>query len=333
MPDVTRRDFHVRTVDGVNIALREVRPADRSLEAGKVPLILLHGTRVPGLSEFDLEVPDGSFAQSLAERGHPAYVIDARGFGRSDRPAEMDEPPVPGARSLVRTIEITRDLDAAADHIIADLGVEKVAFFGWGVGGTCILMYAALHPEKTSHVFPYDAIYGGGGTYRMGHGSKWEDPAHPGRFNKPVFGNYALNHIDLLEEHWDKQVPIDDKDAWRDPAMVAAFSKALLDGDPESYTHEPPAYRSPNGMLEDLFYMACGNKLLNANQVYCKVMIVNPELDTMCQNSDMEALIEDLVNAESVVHYNPPGTTHYLILDRPERGRTALLDEMQAFLA
>ncbi|MGR3455724.1 alpha/beta hydrolase [Pseudooceanicola sp.] len=331
--DVSRRDFHVQTVDGYSVALREVRPNDRTREAGKPPLILLHGTRIPGLSEYDLAVPNGSYAASMAELGFPCYILDARGFGRSQRPAEMDEPPVPGKRSLVRTIEITRDIDAAVDWIRTEFGIEAVAMMGWGVGGTCCIMYAALWPEKTSHIVLYDTIYGGGGTYNMGRGSKWEDPEQPGRFNKPVFGNYQINTLDLLEAHWDKQIPIEDKDAWRDPAMLTAFSQALLDGDPKSAEYDPPSYRSPNGMLEDLFYMVLGHKLVHACQVYCRVMIINPEFDTLCQTSDMEELIADLVNAEEVVHYNPPGTTHYVMLDRPERGRSAMIEAMVAFLS
>ncbi|WP_373356188.1 alpha/beta hydrolase [Pseudoroseicyclus sp. CXY001] len=329
MDEVERRDFTVKTRDGVTIAVREVKA--RGAEAGQ-PIILLHGTRVPGFSEYDLKVAGGSLAEDLARLGHPSYIVDARGFGLSERPAEMEEPPVPGAPSLVRTVEITKDLEAAALAIRERCGVQKVAVFGWGVGGTAAIMFAGIEPQLCSHIFLYDTIYGGGGTYGSGPGSRFEDPERPGWFNKQVNGNYNYNSIDLLEEHWDRQVPIDDKDAWRDPAMVKAFSQALLDGDPTSYDRDPPTYRSPNGMLEDLFYMAAGERLFHANQVYCKVFIINPELDTLCQDSDMEVLIADLKNAEDVVHYNPPNTTHYLILDRPDRGRSELLARMADYL-
>lgn len=332
MAEIERRDFFVKTSDGFSIAIREVR-STKPAKDDKTPIILLHGTRIPGLSEYDLDVPNGSFAADLAALGHVCYIVDARGFGRSERPAEMDEPPVPGKRSLFRTIEITRDVDAAVDHLRTSEGVERVSLFGWGVGGTCVLMYAALCPEKCSHVMLYDVIYGGGGTYRMGHGSQWEDPNNPGHFNNAHFGNYTFNSIELLEEHWDKQIPIDDKIAWRDPEMLRAFSQALLDGDPSAMERTPPTYRSPNGMLEDLYHMACGRKLVHACQVSCKIMIINPEFDGLCQDSDMEVLIADLVNAEEIVHYAPRNTTHYILLDRPERGRTDLIDKMQVFLA
>lgn len=331
MTDVIRRDFHVATVDGVNVAIREVRTAAGNT---RVPIILLHGTRIPGLSEFDLDVPNGSLAADLAEKGHVVYILDARGFGRSDRPPAMEEPPVPYAPSLVRSIEITRDVDAASNHLRAATGAEKIALLGWGVGGTICAMYAALWPEKVSHVIGYMMIYGGSGDHKEFRlGSKWDDPDRPGRFNKKDFGNYAWNGLDLLDKHWNTQIPIEDKDAWRDPAMFQAFRQALIDGDPKAATMDPPMYRSPNGMLEDLYTMGCrGETLFSATQVYCKVMIVRGEFDGLSTEADMEAMMDDLVNAEQVVYHNPPNTTHYILLDRPERGRNDLLAAMDEFL-
>ncbi|WP_116999919.1 alpha/beta hydrolase [Desertimonas flava] len=318
MAPITRRDFHVTTDDGVSIAIREVRDPDRS---DRVPMILLHGTRIPGLSEFDLPVPGGSLAEDLARKGHVCYIVDARGFGRSQRPAEMDEPPVPGRRSLVRTIEITHDVDAAVGHLLETTGAPRAGLLGWGVGGTCTLMYAAIHPKKVSHVVLYDTIYGG-----------WDNPDKPEPLDLATHPNYLVTSLELLESHWDREIPIDDKAAWRDPEMVKAFSQALLDGDPKSMTYDPPSYRSPSGMLEDLYRMMRGEKLVHASQVYAKVMIVNPEYDRLCRDEDMAVLVEDLTHAEEVIHYRPRNTTHYLLLDRPERGRDDLLARLDEFL-
>ncbi|MGR3661146.1 MAG: alpha/beta hydrolase [Paracoccaceae bacterium] len=332
MTDIVRRDFHIKTEDGFSIAIREVKQAGGG---GKVPMILLHGTRIPGLSEFDLPVENGSLSADLAAKGHVVYIVDARGFGRSERPAAMDKPPVPGAPSLVRSIEITRDVAAATDHLLQATGQDKVALFGWGVGGTVCAMYAALWPEKVSHIILYTMIYGGvGDNPKFKIGSIWDDPEHPGRFNQAKFGNYTFNSLELLSEHWDTQIPIEDKDAWRDPEMVKAFGQALIDGDPTAKDRNPPTYRSPNGMLEDLFLMGCnGTKLFHASQIYCKVMVVNPEYDNLCRSTDMAVFAEDLVHAEEVDIYAPPNTTHYILLDRPERGRDALLQRMDGFLA
>lgn len=328
---ITRHDFHLTTADGVRIGVREVVS---STARNRTPIILMHGTRIPGISEFDLPVQDGSLAADLALAGHHCYIVDARGFGNSERPAAMELPP-DQSRPLVRTTEITRDLDAAVDHLRQATGQDRVALLGWGVGATCVAMYAGLHPEKVSNLVLYCMIYGGTDDHpSIKIGSQWDDPDNPGRFNQKVYGNYALNGIEMLETHWDHQIPIADKAAWRDPRMVVAFREALLDGDPTARTRNPPTYRSPNGMLEDLYLMgATGQKLFHASQIYCPVFIVNPEYDGLCRDTDMAVFIHDLVHSPQVIHWQATNTTHYLILDRPERGRNEFLQRLNDFIA
>lgn len=328
--EIVRTDFTVKTADGVAVAIREVR---RSGPAARTPMVLLHGTTIPGLSEFDLPVPGGSLAEDLAVQGHIVYVLDARGFGRSERPAEMDEPPT-ATRPLVRTIEITRDLEAAVDHLRAAAGQDRVGILGWGLGGTCAGMFAALRPEKVSHVVFYAVVYGGAaGNPLFRDSARWDDPAHPYRLNPANFGNYKFNELSGLESHWDRLIPVEDKAAWRDPAMLAAFQQALLDGDPTSRDRTPPSYRSPNGMFEDLHLMgAHGQRLFHASQIYAKVMIVRAEHDDLSQKADIDVLVDDLCHAEEVVLWEPEGATQYLILDRPEHGRDEMLQRLSGFL-
>ncbi|GAA3216370.1 alpha/beta hydrolase [Microbacterium terregens] len=329
--DVIRTDFTVTTDDGVTIAVREVRPDG---PAPRVPMVLLHGTTIPGLSEFDLPVPGGSLAEDLARKGHVCYIPDARGFGRSERPAEMEEEPL-GQKPLVRTIEITRDLDAVVDHLRDATGQKQVGILGWGVGATCAAMLASLRPEKVSHLVLYVVVYGGVGGHRMFRDTeRWDDPAHPYRLNPENFGGYKFNVLAGLEGHWNRQIPVEDKDSWRDPAMLRAFQQALLDGDPTSGTRQPPSYRSPNGMLEDLHLMAGhGQRLFHAGQVSARVMIVLPEYDDLARKEDIDVLVEDLCHAQEIDLWEPEGTTHYLLLDRPERGRDAFLERLDGFLA
>jgi pimeloyl-ACP methyl ester carboxylesterase len=328
---VRRKDFHVRTRDGYRIAIRSVMDEG---SGGRVPVLLIHGTRISGLTEFDLPVAGGSLAGDLARKGHPVYVMDARGYGRSDRPADMAVSPKPGARSLCRCTEVVRDVEAAVDHLRAATGQDRVALLGWGVGSAVMGLYATLNPEKVSHLIGYLMVYGGaGGHPYITLGSQWDDPDQPGRFNKLTFGNYSWYGLDFLDEHWNRLIPVADKDSWRDPAVFTAFRAALIDGDPKAAMMSPPMYRSPNGMLEDLWTMASrGETLFSATNLYCKVMIVRAEHDELCRAEDMQAMLDDLVNAEEVEYFQEPGTTHYMLLDRPEHGRRKLLQRIDGFL-
>lgn len=326
-----REDVRITTVDGVGIAVRQVLPADMAQGATGKALIMLHGTRIPGISEFDLPVPGGSLAGDMALRGHPSFVPDARGYGRSDRPAAMSRPPQE-SRPLARSMEIVRDVAATVDHVRAVTGQDRVALMGWGVGSTIMLMYAAIWPDRVSHLILYNVLYGGGGDHPRYRDHPLEDPARPGHFNAARYGGYSFNDPDMLVKKWDDSIPSADKSEWRDPAVAAAFRQALIDGDPTAGERTPPTYRCPNGMLEDSYYMGRGDKLVHASQVYAKVLIIRPALDYFSRPEDVAALRRDLVNAESVDLWEPEGATHYVILDRPERGRDAALTRITEFI-
>ncbi|MDH7794810.1 MULTISPECIES: alpha/beta hydrolase [unclassified Beijerinckia] len=329
MTRIVRRDITVKTIDQVTIAVREVRGDETSTQG--TPILLMHGTRVPGISEFDLPVENGSVAETLALSGHDSFIPDARGFGRSDRPAAMSQPPG-ASRPLARCLEITRDVDATVDAMRETCGVDKVALLGWGVGATLILMYAALWPEKVSHLVLYNPLYGGASEHARYRGAQLADPNNPLRFNVEKFGGYNFNTLDHLLEKWDTSIPLANKDEWRDPAVAKAFVQALSDGDPTTLSRDPPTFRSPNGMLEDSFYIGIGEKLVHANQVSCKVLIVRGELDYFSRVEDVDELQRDLVNAEQVRRWEPKNATHYVLLDRPERGRDATLSQIVDFL-
>lgn len=327
--EIIRRDFKVLTVDGVNIAVREVRPS--AAVSAKTPMVLMHGTRIPGISEYDLPVPGGSLAESLATAGHICFIPDARGFGRSDRPPQMNEDPS-RSRPLVRSIEIVRDIDATVDELRRTTGAERVGLMGWGVGATVILMYAAFWPEKVSHLVLYNVLYGGAKGHPRYRDHPLEDPARPGHFNQPHYGGYSLNNPTMLMEKWAQSIPIEDKDSWRNPRVAEAFRQALIDGDPAATTHEPPLYRSPNGMLEDSFYMGKGDKLIHASQVYSDVLIMRPKLDYFSRKEDVTALVSDLVNASRVETWEPENMTHFVILDRDRAGRSEAINRILEFI-
>jgi pimeloyl-ACP methyl ester carboxylesterase len=329
-PDVVRRDFNVTAIDGVNIAVREVRSTNTTVSRG-APILLMHGTRVPGISEYDLPVKNGSVAEALALAGHVSFIPDARGFGRSDRPAAMSEPPNVSA-PLARCLEITRDVDATVETMRAVCGTDKVALLGWGIGGTLVLMYACLWPDKVSHLILYNPLYGGRSEHPRYRDFQLADPENALRFNVRKFGGYNFNTLDELLEKWDSSIPVADKESWRDPQVAKAFVQALADGDPTTITRDPPTFRSPNGMLEDSFYIGIGEKLVHANQVRCKVLVIRPTLDYFSRPEDVSELKRDLINAEEVVVWEPENATHYVLLDRPERGRDATISVILDFI-
>jgi pimeloyl-ACP methyl ester carboxylesterase len=322
-----REDLFATSDAGIQIHIREVRTDTHN---PCEPILLVHGARVPGVASFDLPVAGGSLAADLADKGFCAYVMDLRGYGKSTRPHEMEEPP--GKLSpLVRSVEAVHDIDAAVDLMRKRTGASRVSLFGWATGGQWAGYYATLHSEKLSHLILLNALYGADAPHPlMGHGSDMEDPAHLGRLN-PSIGGYRCNIAESLLGGWNRSIPTDDKAAWRDPAVANAYVREALASDPETNKHDPPCFRSPNGALEDSFYLATGRQLWDASFIYVPTLVLAAEREFWSRPADREKIAHELVHA-SVRVVVIPNATHFVHLDRPERGRRVILHEMDRFL-
>ncbi len=328
-PAGPRSDHRIRG-DAGDLFVREVRP---SASHKRPPLLLLHGARVPGVASFDLPVPGGSLAADLAAAGHHVFILDARGYGGSTRPPEMERPPGAGD-PLVRSSEVVRDVVAAVEWIRRRVSSPRVALLGWATGGHWLGHYCTLYSDRVSHLVIHNSLYGGTPEHpSLGRGSDLEDPAHPGRFHKAEFGPYRVNAGPSLLGAWDRSIPAEDKASWRDPAVAEAYVAAALASDSTSAARTPPSFRAPTGALEDSFYLATGRQLWDASLILSPTLVLRSELDFWTRREDRERLTEHLVHATRVESVTLPDSTHFVHLDRPERGRARFLDTVLSFLS
>ena len=328
--EFSRSDFHVASTDGVKIFVRELKSNEPS--RGQVAVILIHGVRVPGIASFDLGVPNGSLAEAIASHGHPVYIMDARGYGQSTRPAALEQPPEKNSPAA-RGYEVVRDIEAVVREAKSRNHVEQVALFGWATGAMWSGFYASLHPEDISHLILLNGLYGGSSHHPMlGHGSSFEDPEHPGAFNWKSVGAYTWSDGQSVLAPWDRSIPDKDKSTWRDPKVAEAYREAALASDPAAGTHRPPALRAPTGAMEDSFYQAIGRQLYDASSITARVLIVRVENDFWSRPEDVQTLAQHLTHAHTVKVLEIPNATHYVHLDRPEHGRDTLVSAVQEFL-
>jgi pimeloyl-ACP methyl ester carboxylesterase len=322
---ILRDDAMVESEPGVAIAVRRVALAGRSERA---PVLLIHGAGAGGVGSFDGPVPGYSLSEDLARAGHPTYVIDVRGWGRSTRPAALDEPPQ-ASPPAVTSDAAARDIAAVVAWI---RGRERraVALVGWATGGHWAGMVAAARPDDVSHLVMLNALYGVPGPWELR--ARLEDPDRPGELTRSL-GGYALRDASALLRNWETNIPTDDKASWRDPRVAAAYADAAITSDPTAATRDPPSVRVPSGPLHDAYLLASGTRLWNAADVRAATLIVRSELDFWSRREDIEALRRELVHARRVELVELPRATHFVFLDRPEHGRQRFVEELRAFLA
>jgi pimeloyl-ACP methyl ester carboxylesterase len=165
----------------------------------------------------------------------------------------------------------------------------------------------------------------------VGIANRLEHPDRPGEFDA-TRGAYRILTAEALLASWDAAIPGGDPNAWRDPEVATAFVREALASDPASDTRQPPAMRAPSGFQHDSYLMARGMKLWDAADITVPVLAIRGDLDHWSRPEDLLALRRELVNAPKVTTLTISGGTHYLFLDRPERGRSQFLREVAAFL-
>jgi pimeloyl-ACP methyl ester carboxylesterase len=229
---------------------------------------------------------------------------------------------------------VVRDINAAVDFICRRDRVSRVSLLGWATGGQWAGYYSTLFPEKVAHLILHNALYGADVPHSMlGRGSDLEDPLRPGHFNSKATGAWRCNTAKSLLAGWDKNIPIEDKSAWRDAAVAQAYVQAAMTSDPESNSHTPPCFRAPSGALEDSFYQATGRRLWDASFIQAPTLVIVSGNDFWSRPADRERLVADLVHAKRVRAVVIPNATHFVHLDRPDHGQREFLQQVLAFLS
>jgi alpha-beta hydrolase superfamily lysophospholipase len=77
---------------GMRLYLRNRHPEDMQPFLPEKTLLFVHGATQPAEATFDLPLDGLSWVDHIAAQGWDVYLIDIRGYGRSTRPPQMDQP-------------------------------------------------------------------------------------------------------------------------------------------------------------------------------------------------------------------------------------------------
>jgi pimeloyl-ACP methyl ester carboxylesterase len=205
-----------------------VPPADRAI-------LFVHGAGTPAEVAFDVPRGDYSWMAYLAEAGFVVYSMDTSGYGRSVRPAPMNDPcnlsaeqqkqfvpgliPAPCPPSypgqLTTIASDWHDIDAVVDYIRSRRKVEKVSLVAWSLGGPRAGGYAAQHPDKVHRLVLLAPAYN--------RDARTEPPALPNPGT--VFNTQSRTEFDA---NWDRQVGCANQ---IDPAVREVVWKEMLASD------------------------------------------------------------------------------------------------------
>lgn len=314
---VTREDFVIESDPAVNIFVREISGRKRSK---KPPILLVHGGGAGALASFDLPVPGGSLAEDLAKEGLKVYIMDVRGWEKSTRP-DYDT----NRRWVIAcsSAEASRDIDAAVSFIIERTGQPQVTLFGWATGGNWLGYYACIYPYKINALIMLNSLYNVKAPWAFT--ARYRNPLDSSQFYYAATPVLRRSDAAALLQIWNNSIPDPDKTKWYDPAVVRAYVKTAISFNADSVLEVPGGYRAES------FYTAQGKGLWHAKDITVPTLVIRGAHDTWSRPEDMTALQERLVNAPKKQFVTLPEGTHIVFLDKPEKGRTQLIQEILAF--
>jgi len=235
------------------IYFREVVEAGTALRGGLAAdrvALFIHGAGTPGEVSFDVPYQDYSWMAYLAHAGFDVFAMDMTGYGRSTRPAAMNDPcnlapaqqagfvPVlisaPCSASYPHQMTTLasdwHDIDAVVDQIRVMRHVGKVSLLAWSLGGPRSAGYAAQHADKVAKLVLLAPAYN--------RAAKEEPPAQVPADGAAMTSQSRADFI----ANWDRQVGCADQ--YDTGARDSVWSEMML-SDPVGATWGTGVRRAP----------------------------------------------------------------------------------------
>jgi len=218
-------------------------PAVLARGAGDKVVLFVHGAGTPAEVSFDVPYQDYSWMAYLAKAGYDVFAVDMTGYGRSTRPAPMDDkcnlsPPqqktfgvqcpqsYPGALTSIGSD--WNDISATVDFIRKTRHVRKISLVAWSQGGPRAGGWAAQHPEQVAKLILLAPAYN--------RTTQHATPPLP--VPGPVFNTQSH---DEFTANWDRQAPCA---AQVDPQAAASVWSEMLASDPVGAKWTPAVRRA-----------------------------------------------------------------------------------------
>ena len=314
---LSRRDYFVAGAAGSQLFVRHVTIG----ASQKLPILLVPGGSPPSEVIFDLPVPRYSLAEDLARMGLDVFLMDPRGWGRSTAGAGSGE-------ATGDAKQVTADIQTVVDDIRRVTNQSRIVLFGHASGGLWAAIYAISRPDNVAALVLLNSMYGVDAPW--GLRQSFEDPTHPGTFDERA-GPYRLATAESLLDGWNRSIPTPNKDEWRDPRVAQTYVDLALASDPTAELRTPPSVRIPGAFRKEHYLLSKGQKFWDARDLTVPVLYIRGSRDHWSRPEDLDAMKRNLATTTESKFMTIPDGTHFVFLDRPQHGRTEMLEAIQEF--
>ena len=313
---VTMEEFRVTSEPGIEIYVRNKRPAGMQKFSSDKTVIYVHGATYPAETAFDLPLDGVSWMDYIARQGYDVYLLDVRGYGASTRPMQMSRPATESA-PFAGTEEAMRDVDAVVEFVRKRRGVDKVNLIGWSWGTAIMQWYTSLNSQKVDKLVLYAPVWI----------RQTASLVQTGPGPTPAYRSVSMAQAKV---RWLTGVPEAKKADLIPAGWFEAWAAATSASDPVGAQQNPPVLRAPNGVVADgLKYWGNGVIPWKAEDIKVPVLLIKAEWDQDTPAYMAQALLPKLTGAPYKRYVELGEGTHTIIM---EKNRMNLFREVQLFL-
>jgi pimeloyl-ACP methyl ester carboxylesterase len=316
-PRLVTEEMMVKSPDpGIEIYVRNKRPADLTAFRPERTVLYVHGATYPSETAFDLRLDGLSWMEYIAARGYDVWLLDLRGYGKSTRPKEMAEKPEANP-PIVRGDTAVKDISTAVDFILQRRNIARVGLLGWSWGTTTMATYTTEHADKVERLVLYAPVWSRQTASLV--------QAGPG-----PLGAYRTVSREQAKQRWYTGVPEDKKAALIPAGWFDAWADATWATDPVGAQMNPPVIRAPNGVLQDAGeFFGPGKPYYDPAKITVPTLLVGAEWDRDAPPYMAQTLFPLLVNSPGKRYVALAEGTHTIIM---EKNRLELFKAVQSFL-
>jgi pimeloyl-ACP methyl ester carboxylesterase len=310
-------DIMVKSPDaGIEIFVRNKRPANMTSFRPERTLVYVHGATYPASTAFDLKLGGLSWMEYIAARGYDVYLLDLRGYGRSTRPPEMAQDAAANP-PLVRNDTAIKDISTVVDFVLARRNIPRLNLLGWSWGTALMAGYTERNNAKVERLVLYAPVWIRT-TASLVQSGPGPTPA------------YRAVSRDAAMGRWLTGVPEDKKATLIPAGWFDQWADATWATDADGAKMNPPVLRAPNGVVQDgLDFWSSGKSTYDPAKITVPTLLIHAEWDRDTPPYMAQTLFPLLVNSPGKRYVALAEGTHTIVM---EKNRMKLFEAVQSFL-